>query len=63
MEEGALTLLAVESCAIHRLAHGPQHESNGILDLDIILVLLLEQALCRAVVCANAGRLPARVIA
>jgi len=58
----SITLLAPQSRAVHRLAHRPEHKPDRILELDIVLVLLLEQTLRRAVVRADAGRLPARVV-
>ena len=63
VEGGGLTLLAVQSCAIHRLAHGPQDQTNSIFDDNIVLVLLLQQALCRAIVCSDTCCFPARVVA
>jgi hypothetical protein len=42
------TLLATQSSAVHGLAHYPQDDTNGIFYSHVVLVLLLEQALCGA---------------
>ena len=56
------TLLAPQRRAVHRLAHHAQHEVDRAVHRDVVLVLLLQQALGRAVVRADARRLPARVV-
>lgn len=57
-----LTLLASKSSTIHSLAHHPQHESDGVFHFNVILVLLLEQTLCSAIVRSDACRFPARIV-
>ena len=57
-----LTLLASQRRAIHRLAHHPQYEINRVVNADIILVLLLQQALSCAVVSTDACRFPAGIV-
>jgi hypothetical protein len=57
-----LTFLTSQSRTVHRLAHRPQHQPNGVFHLDVVFVLLLQQTLSRAVVCSYTRRLPARVI-
>ena len=56
------TLLASERRAVHRLAHNPQDETDGIFDRDVLLVLLLQKRLGRAVVRTDTCRLPPRVV-
>lgn len=57
-----LTFLTAEGRAIHRLAHHPQDKLDRVLDLDIVLVLLFQQALRCPVVRADACRFPAGVV-
>lgn len=57
-----LTFLATECRAVHRLAHDLEHELDRVLDRDVLFVVLLEQRGRRAVVRANARRLPPRVV-
>ena len=59
---GKLTLLAPQRRAVHRLAHHAQHEVDRAVHRDVVLVLLLQQALSCAVVRTDARRLPARVV-
>lgn len=58
-----LTLFAPKSRTIHRLAHHPQYKPDCLLDADVIFVLLLQQALCRAIVRPDACCFPPRVVA
>jgi len=58
-----LTFLARQGRRVHRLAHDTDDERDRILDRDVVLVLLLEQTLCRAVVGPDACRLPTTVVA
>ena len=58
-----LTLLATEGCAVHGLAHHPQDEGDRVLYANVLLVLLLQQALRRAAVSTNAGCFPAGIVA
>ena len=44
----ARTFLAPEGCTVHCLAHHPEHNTNRIVDGHVVVVLLLEQALCGA---------------
>jgi len=56
------TFLTPQSRTIHCLAHRPQHQPNGVLHLDVVFILLLQQTLGRAVVCAYTCCFPARVV-
>ena len=56
------TFLAPQRRAVHRLAHDLQDKLDRVFDRDVLLVLLLEQRRCRAVVRADTCRLPARVV-
>lgn len=63
ISSGRRTLFAVQRRAVHSLAHRPEHKANRILDLNIVFILLLQQALRRAVVRAYTRRLPAAIVA
>ena len=58
-----LTFLAAEGGGVHRLAHDLDYKCSGLLYGKIVLVILFQQALGRAVVGANASRLPPRIVA
>ena len=62
MNMNKLTFLTSQSRTVHRLAHRPQHQPNGVFHLYVVFILLLQQTLGRAVVCSYTRRLPARVV-
>lgn len=60
--ESELTFLAPQRRTIHSFAHRPHNKSNRLLYRDLILILLLQQTLCRPIVRAHACRLPAAIV-
>lgn len=58
-----LTFFAVEGGAIHGLAEDLDGKGLGLFQGHVFFVVLLEDALCGGVVGANAGCLPAAIIA
>ena len=57
-----LTFFTPEGGAVHCFAHYSQDEGNGILYRDVILVILLQQALCCSVVGTNTRSLPTGIV-
>lgn len=62
MEVWRLTLLTAQLRRIHCLAQDLDSHGTGLLQSRILLVVLLEQALCAGIVGADAGGLPASVV-
>ena len=57
------TLLATQLCRIHRLAQHLHRQPTRFLQATLLLVVLLQQGLRTRIVRANAGRLPAAIVA
>ena len=58
-----LNLLAAQLRRVHRLAQHLHRQPTRLLQVALLLVVLLEQRLGAGVVGADAGRLPAAVVA
>lgn len=57
-----LTLLAAQLCRVHRLAQDLDRHVACLIETAILLVILLQQALCACIVGTSAGRLPSTVV-
>jgi hypothetical protein len=57
-----ITFSTVEGGTVHRLAHNPEDQGDGIFHGDVILVVLLQQALHCPAVSTNTRSLPTGVV-
>lgn len=57
-----LTLLAAQLCGVHRLAQDLDRHVTCLIEGAVLLVILLQQALCACIVGTSARSLPSTVV-